>query len=85
MTPFQQALMWRAFLGFILVETPVLTAYLSATPTPDWKVLLAGLLGAGAGALEKYVAPSVFNLPAATTVSPVASALGAPPAEQPHS
>ena len=84
-----QALIFRFLLGLILVEIPVLTGYLTIQPTPDSRILLAGLLGGLAGALEKYVAPTVVNLPAATAVSPVASALGAskvpPPPPNPAS
>lgn len=47
-----KALLWRAVLGLVLVEVPVLT-YQLQQPTFDYRLLLVGLLGAAAGWLEK--------------------------------
>lgn len=54
LTDKQQALLWRALLGLILVELPVLT-YALQQPTFDYRLLAVGLLGAAAGYLEKNV------------------------------
>lgn len=53
-----QALLWRALLGLVIVEIPVVTSQLQQ-PTFDYRLLAVGLLGAAAGWLEKNV---TFNL-----------------------
>jgi hypothetical protein len=54
MTDKQKALLFRAVLGLVLVELPVITIQLQQ-PQFDYKLLLVGLLGAAAGYLEKNV------------------------------
>lgn len=49
-----KALLWRALLGLVIVELPIVTAELQQ-PTFDYRLLLVGLLGAAAGWLEKNV------------------------------
>lgn len=73
MSPITQAVAWRFFVGLVLVEIPVATAYLTVTPTPPWQILLAGLLGGLAAAIEKYLAPQVAD----TLVTPSGSTLNA--------
>lgn len=93
MTDKTKALLWRALLGLILVELPVVT-YQLQQPTFDYRVLAVGLLGAAAGWLEKNVtfdlAPTqpVIVIPhepvqVPTVVTPpVVSAPPIPPASQ---
>lgn len=76
-----KALLWRALLGLILVELPVVT-YQLQQPTFDYRVLAVGLLGAAAGWLEKNV---TFDLlPAAPVIvippEPVQTVPPQPPA-----
>jgi hypothetical protein len=71
-----QALVYRFILGLILTLIPIIIAALQR-PDFDWKWSLAAVLGGLLAALEKYVAPSILNLPAATKTSAVAEALGA--------
>lgn len=53
MTTRQIQVLQSFFLGLVLVEIPVIsTALLS--PSFDWKILLAGLLGGLSSALIKY-------------------------------
>lgn len=40
--------------GLLLVEIPVVIDYLTATPQPDAKILLAGLLGGMFTALKRW-------------------------------
>ena len=69
LSPKTTALLWRALLGLVLVEVPVVTYQLSQ-PTFDYRVLAVGLLGAAAGYLEKNV---TFDLgPAQPPVPPAA-------------
>jgi hypothetical protein len=56
----QLALLYRFLLGLVLVEIPVGINLLSS-PAPDYRLLLIGLLGGLATALEKYLAPYVFG------------------------
>ena len=72
--PKTQALLWRALLGLVLVEVPVITYQLSQ-PTFDYRVLAVGLLGAAAGYLEKNV---TFSL------APVAPIIVIPPDPAPE-
>jgi len=43
------------FVGLLIVEIPVAYAWLVATPQPDARFLLAGLLGGLLTALQRYV------------------------------
>jgi hypothetical protein len=53
LTDKQKALLYRAILGLILVEIPVIMVQLQQ-PQFNYPALLYGLLGAAAGYLEKY-------------------------------
>lgn len=67
--PKTQALIWRAVLGLILVEIPVVT-YQLQQPTFDYKLLAVGLLGAAAGWLEKNVTFDLTPAPVTLVVPP---------------
>lgn len=67
-----KALLWRASLGLILVELPVLT-YQLQQPTFDYRVLAVGLLGAAAGYLETYATFNLLRDPSAVTGAPLAA------------
>jgi len=58
--PRTQALLWRAVIGLLLVELPVVSFQL-AQPTFDYKMLAIGLLGAAAAYLEKRLSPQLAD------------------------
>lgn len=60
MSPRQQAILYRFFLGLMLGEIPALNAFLSS-PTPDYRLLGIGLLTGLGAALEKYLAPQLVT------------------------
>jgi len=60
-SPRLQAIAYRFLLGLVVVEIPVFTALLSS-PTPDYRLLMIGLLGGLATAVEKYLSPQLVTM-----------------------
>ena len=82
-SPKTTALLYRAALGLVLVELPVIVLQLQQ-PTFDYRVLAVGLLGAAAGYLEKNVTFSLAPVAPIIVIPPdpappVPSSLPAPP------
>lgn len=68
-SPKTQALLWRAALGLVIVELPIITLQLQQ-PTFDYRLLAVGLLGAAAGWLEKNVTFDLTPPPVTLVVPP---------------
>lgn len=69
MSPKTQALLWRAGLGLVIVELPIITLQLQQ-PVFDYRLLAVGLLGAAAGWLEKNVTFDLTPAPVTLVVPP---------------
>lgn len=69
LSPKAQSLLWRALLGLVLVELPVITVQLQQ-PVFDYRLLAVGLLGAAAGYLEKNVTFDLTPSPVTLVVPP---------------
>jgi hypothetical protein len=59
-SPRSKAILYRFLVGLVIVEIPVLTVTLQQA-NPDYRVLLVGLLGGLATALDKYFAPQLVT------------------------
>lgn len=68
--------------GLLLVELPIITGFLTATPQPDARILLAGLLGGVFTALKRWSETAPVSV-AALHIETYGVA-GSPAVEQPR-
>lgn len=66
------AMVWRFLLILGVIDLPIISAQLSQ-PVFDWKLLLAGVIGGAAAALEKSFSPQLADsyLPPRSSSGPV--------------